>query len=86
MANDADCLQTQIQIILQETFQPQYLEVIDEGDLHIGHQHEGSGHFAVIIHAHIFTDKNLLTCHRMIYAALDPIMKQIHALRIQIIK
>jgi BolA protein len=72
---------------LQQALTPTYLEVIDEGHLHIGHANGGAGHFAVIIASAHFHDKKLLECHRLIYQALDgAVGKEIHALRIAIRK
>ena len=63
-----------------------FLEVIDEGDQHIGHAEEGAGHFAVQISSPLFKNKSLVDCHRLIYAALgDTMGSEIHALRIEII-
>lgn len=66
---------------------PSFLDVIDESHMHRGHvgAQTGLGHFAIIISSAKFRDKKLLECHRMIYAALDNLMKtDIHALRIEI--
>ena len=73
-----------IEKILQETFKPQFLEVIDDGAKHIGHAgaKEG-GHFNVIIVSSAFEGKRLIDRHRMIYEALKPVKNLIHALAIQ---
>jgi BolA protein len=73
-----------IEKILQEQFQPQYLEVIDDSAKHAGHAgaKEG-GHYNVIIVSSAFEGKKLIDCHRMIYEALKPIKNLIHALSIQ---
>ncbi len=80
----------QMQNILQERFQPKILEVIDESDHHIGHAgHDGLGesHFKVVIKAADFEGQSRITCHRMIYDALDVLIKQrVHALTIEIKK
>ncbi len=66
------------------TLQPQSLEVIDEGHLHIGHAGEGSGHFRVRIVSAGFAGKNAIDRHRLVYAALDELMgRGIHALAIE---
>lgn len=69
---------------LQEQLQPQFLEIIDDGSKHIGHAHEGSGHFTVRITAAAFAGKPRLQRHRMVYAALETLMQgDIHALSIK---
>lgn len=68
---------------LQSNFQPTLLEIHDDGALHIGHAHEGSGHFSVHIVASAFAAKQPLERHRMIYAALGNLLQtDIHALSI----
>ena len=73
-----------IEKILRETFQPQFLEVIDDSAKHAGHAgaKEG-GHYNVIIVSSAFEGKKLIDRHRMIYEALKPIKNLIHALAIQ---
>jgi BolA protein len=71
---------------LTQALAPTFLEVIDEGDQHIGHAEEGAGHFAVRLSSPLFQNKPLLECHRLVYAALGNTMgTEIHALRIEII-
>lgn len=68
---------------LQSSFQPARLEIRDDAALHIGHAHEGSGHFSVHIVAAAFAAKPPLERHRMIYAALGNLLQtDIHALSI----
>lgn len=70
---------------LQEAFQPETLGVDDESYMHKGHEgaKDGRGHFRVLIIAEAFADKNLLERHRMVYKALDEMMRlDIHALAI----
>ena len=69
---------------LMSALQPQLLEVIDEGHLHIGHAGEGSGHFRVRIVSTEFAAKGAVERHRLVYAALDELMgRGIHALAIE---
>jgi BolA protein len=76
----------QIQNCLQQLLQPQMLIVEDEGHLHIGHANEGRGHFMVTIASPMFAGKNLLQCHKMVYDALNDVMKtDIHALKIKVV-
>lgn len=75
-----------IQKKLHQALAPTFLEVIDEGDQHVGHAEEGAGHFAVRISSPLFKNKTLVESHRLIYAALgDTMRNEIHALRIEII-
>jgi BolA protein len=82
--------QQRIQIIqqrLRQALDPSFLEVIDESHLHAGHPGAatGMGHFFICIGSAHFSNKNLVETHRLIYSALDDLMKtDIHALRIKI--
>ncbi|PIZ03385.1 MAG: BolA family transcriptional regulator [Gammaproteobacteria bacterium CG_4_10_14_0_8_um_filter_38_16] len=78
---------TTVQLIehaLTEAFHPHELEVFDDRAEHIGHTHQDSGHFTVVIKSSAFAEKNTIERHRMVYAALGTLMQtHIHALRIQ---
>lgn len=79
--NKVQLIRERIQIALA----PQYLEVIDESDKHIGHAgHQGGGrHFAVIIKANSLQGMTRVESHRKIYALFEDLMPiEIHALRI----
>lgn len=70
---------------IQQAFSPDYLEVIDESDKHIGHAgHQGGGrHFAIKIASVALNALSRVAAHRQIYALFDDMMPdQIHALRI----
>jgi len=72
--------------LLQQTFSPVKLEVIDDSAKHKGHPgNTGSaGHYTVIILAACFAGKSRIQIHREIYAALDDMIPQeIHALQIK---
>ena len=78
---------TKIKEQLTNTFHPKKLIVTDESHYHQGQGHPGAkenkGHFAVAITAKAFNNKTLLERHRLIYEALDDLMKtDIHALKI----
>ncbi len=78
-------LTSSIQKKLHQALAPTFLEVMDEGEQHLGHAKEGAGHFAVRIASPLFKNKPLIECHRLIYAALGDLMhNKIHALRIDI--
>ena len=73
---------------LQEAFSPDFLEVIDESDQHIGHAgHQGGGrHFAIKVRAQCFIGLSRVEAHRKIYALFeDMVPDQIHALRIEVL-
>lgn len=66
--------------------QPSRLELRDDSALHAGHEGAkgGGGHYALTIVSPQFSGKNTLARHRLIYAALGPMMQQqIHALAIR---
>ena len=72
---------------LEEKLSPETLNIIDESHLHQGHPgaKDGRGHFAIEIASDQFQGKTAVQCHRLIYDALDDLMKtDIHALRIKI--
>lgn len=63
---------------------PLFLEILDEGHLHIGHAGEGSGHFRVRIVSDAFAGKNAIQRHRLVYSALNDLIGHgIHALAIE---
>ena len=63
---------------------PQSLEILDEGHLHIGHAGEGSGHFRVRVVSAAFAGKSAIQRHRLVYAAVNDLIGHgIHALAIE---
>ncbi|EDN68390.1 BolA-like protein [Beggiatoa sp. PS] len=71
---------------LTTALNPTHLEIRDDSDKHAGHAgaREGGGHFVVTIVSEQFTEKTLVQRHRMVYSAIDDLMKTaIHALSIQ---
>ncbi len=80
-------MQSTVQLIentLKKSFMQADIHVIDDKADHIGHAHQDSGHFTVIIKSPIFQGKNPIQRHRMVYDALGSLMQtHIHALRIQ---
>lgn len=64
---------------------PQSIELLDESDRHAGHAgaSAGGGHFRLTVVSRRFAGRDKLARHRMIYAALGPLMqREIHALAI----
>ena len=79
-----------LQLIEQrlQSLSPDFLQVIDESDQHIGHAgHQGGGrHFAIKISAPSLKKISRVAAHRQIYNLFnDLIPNEIHALRIEII-
>ena len=76
-----------IEKILRESFDPVFLEVIDESELHRGHAGFKEGtqtHFKILISAQIFEKMSRLSRERAIHKALgSSIMQNIHALSIR---
>jgi BolA protein len=70
---------------LEAKFAPVLLAILDESHLHAGHAGaaQGHGHFRVRIVAEAFRGLSVLARHRMVYAAVDDLLKtDIHALTI----
>ncbi len=78
-----------IRASIEAAFDPQQLEIIDEGHRHVGHAgaRDGRGHFRVRIASRAFVGHSTpIQVHRAIYAALGPLMEtDIHALAIEIL-
>ncbi len=75
-----------IETILRETFGPERLVVRDDSARHAGHAGaaSGGGHFEVDIVAAAFTGRPLLEQHRLVYAALGPLIgNAVHALALR---
>jgi BolA family transcriptional regulator, general stress-responsive regulator len=75
-----------IRAVLEKTFEPARLEIVDESHLHAGHAgaSTGRGHYRVQIVSHAFAGKSPIQRHRMVYEALGEQMQtEIHALSIR---
>ena len=61
---------------------PETLELQDESGLHVGHPGaRGGGHYRLIVVSPQFAGQSRVARHRMVYAALQPLMQHdIHAL------
>jgi BolA protein len=65
---------------------PVRIDLADDSALHAGHEgaKSGGGHFRVTIVSPRFADQNTVARHRLVYAALGPLMeREIHALAIK---
>jgi BolA protein len=74
----------QLRVALQSELAPVSLEIIDDSAKHAGHAgaREG-GHFRVVLVANAFKGRSQLERHRLVYAAVAPLMGQgVHALSI----
>ena len=74
----------QLRLALQRELAPVSLEIVDDSDKHAGHAgaREG-GHFRVALVADAFKGRSQLERHRLVYAAVAPLMGQgVHALSI----
>jgi BolA protein len=71
---------------LESRFAPSVLVIEDESHLHAGHAGaaEGHSHFRIRIVAEAFRGISPLARHRLVYAAVDDLLKtDIHALAIE---
>ena len=85
MSNNANRVEL-IEQRLRDALNPEDVQVIDDSAAHAGHAgaREGGGHFNVLIVAEAFAGQALIKRHRMVYQAVDDLMKkEIHALSIQ---
>ena len=64
---------------------PSYIDIEDEGHLHVGHAGAKSGgHFKLSIISELFKDKTTIERHRIIYKCLNDLMNtEIHAISIK---
>jgi|TARA_B100001142_G_C13799021_1_gene447998 BolA protein len=79
-------IKDQIHQRLMENLDAESVEIEDQSHLHAGHAGaaSGGGHYDVIVISSAFNDLNTLGRHRLIYRAVDDLMKkEIHALSIQ---
>ena len=79
-------IKDQIHQRLMENLDAESVEIEDQSHLHAGHAGaaSGGGHYDVIVISSAFNDLNTLGRHRLIYNAVDDLMKkEIHALSIQ---
>jgi BolA protein len=73
---------------LRENFLPDYLEVIDESDLHAGHSGAlpgGETHFRVKMQSKSFTGKSRVESQRNVYKILQSELEErVHALALEL--
>jgi BolA family transcriptional regulator, general stress-responsive regulator len=74
----------QMRAALERSLAPRSLEIIDDSARHAGHEGARSGgHFRVTLVADAFRGRSQLERHRLVYAAVAPLMGSgVHALNI----
>jgi BolA protein len=80
-------IREKIEALLNEQLAPTALQVVDDSAKHAGHagaSPAGESHFTVRIVSDVFQGKNAVARHRMVYAALKPLLDAgLHALAIE---
>ena len=74
---------------LQKVLSCEYLEVIDESHLHLGHgntDRDTETHFKIVVKALQLNDLSRVKAHQKIYQILAEEMKIIHALAITLLR
>ena len=81
-------IKSEMEQILQTTFQPREIELQDQSDRHIGHAgHDGRGesHFHLIMSSGMFAGKTRVQRHQMVNNALkDYLSGRVHALSMEL--
>jgi len=74
----------QLRSALEQAFAPSTLEIIDDSAAHVGHAGARSGgHYRVKLVAEAFRGHSSLERHRLVYAAVAPLLSgSVHALNI----
>jgi BolA family transcriptional regulator, general stress-responsive regulator len=75
---------TEMRRALEQALAPRSLEIVDDSARHAGHPGaRGGGHFRVTLVAEAFRGRSRLERHRLVYAAVAPLMPgAVHALNI----
>jgi BolA protein len=80
-------IEEQIKQKIEEKFQPEFLELINESHKHKGHAgDDGSGqtHFKLLVVSNAFEGCNRMQRHRLVYSALKQLFDAgLHALSIE---
>ncbi|HET7756547.1 MAG TPA: BolA family protein [Steroidobacteraceae bacterium] len=83
MGAASEQVMAQMRAALERALAPSALEIVDDAPRHAGHAAAGGGHFRVMLVAEGFRGRSRLERHRMVYAALAPLLKaSVHALNI----
>ena len=81
----SESVMLQMRSALERALAPSSLEIIDDSAAHAGHAGaRGGGHFRVALVADAFRGRSQLERHRLVYAALAPLLTggAVHALNI----
>ena len=80
----SESVMVQMRTALERALAPSTLEIVDDSARHAGHASaRGGGHFKVTLVAAAFRGRSRLERHRMVYAAVAPLMGEaVHALNI----
>ncbi|HVN44115.1 MAG TPA: BolA family protein [Steroidobacteraceae bacterium] len=75
----------QLRSALEQALAPTSLEIFDDSAAHAGHAgSRGGGHYRVKVVAAAFRGHSALERHRLVYAAVAPLLSgSVHALNIQ---
>lgn len=80
-------LQARIREKLEQAFQPEHLEIVNESHLHAGHASSpgtGESHFRVTIVSAAFAGQNRIARHRLVNVTLAAELRDgVHALAIK---
>ena len=83
MRTEAGDVIAQLRAAIERSLAPSGLEIIDDGARHVGHPGAGGGHYRVVLVAEAFRGHSRLERHRMVYAAVAPLLQgSVHALNI----
>ena len=74
----------QLRSALERAFTPRFLEIVDDSARHVGHAGaQSGGHYRVTLVTDAFRGRSQLERHRLVYAAVSPLMSgAVHALNI----
>jgi BolA protein len=78
--------ESRIREALNRAFDPEMVEITDDSHRHVGHAgaRDGRGHFTLLIVTDKFEGQGQLQRHRLVYEALDDLLKSdIHAISIK---
>jgi BolA family transcriptional regulator, general stress-responsive regulator len=83
-AGARETVSAQIRSALERELAPTHIEIIDDSAAHAGHAGARSGgHYRVTIVSAAFEGRTQLARHRLVYAAVAPLMSgAVHALNI----
>jgi BolA family transcriptional regulator, general stress-responsive regulator len=79
-----EALENQLRSALEQALHPLALEIVDDSARHAGHAGaRGGSHFKVALVAEAFRGRSQLERHRLVYAAVAPLLQgAVHALNI----